>query len=103
MVGSGRVSVATAAELSRANFADSGGTTPVAVQALASLGPLGAGGDHPQNQERDLHRWVKGLHSLDLETYDVEMELQVTGFNLFSSVSGPLKGLELRSLCLETA
>ncbi|CAK9112067.1 unnamed protein product [Durusdinium trenchii] len=55
MIGSGRISVATAADISRANTADTGDAAPAAIQALASLG---AGGTQLQNQERDLHRWV---------------------------------------------
>lgn len=75
MIGSGRVSVAAAAELSRATLVDLNGKAPQAVQALASLG---CGGSHGQNQERDLHRWAHNLYDLDLDTYDVPMQLQVS-------------------------
>ena len=74
MIGCGRLSVAAAAELSRANVQDTGAAASNAVVALASLG---GGGRHLQNQERDLHRWVGGLYQLGLETYEVAMELQV--------------------------
>lgn len=75
MIGNGRVSVAAAADLSRAHTADHGGNAPPAVLALATLG---AGGAHRQNEERDLHRWVKDLYHLGMETYDVKMQLQVS-------------------------
>lgn len=74
--------MATAAELSRANVTDCGESTCLAVRALASLG---ANGQQPQNQERDLHRWVKGLYNLELSTYDVVMRLQVFGINSVQS------------------
>ena len=75
MVGTGRVSIAAASELSRAMVADVGHAAPLAVRGLASLG---CGGVHSQNEERDLHRWVRGLFKLRLETYDVLMKLQVS-------------------------
>lgn len=75
MVGTGRVSIAAASELSRAVVEDVGDAAPLAVKGLASLG---CGGLHSQNEERDLHRWVKGLYQLELETYDVLMKLQVS-------------------------
>lgn len=62
------------ADLSRAYLQDSGGSTPQAVPAFASLGGWGS---HEQNQERDLHKWVNGLHGLNLETFDVQFECQV--------------------------
>ena len=65
--------MATAADISRANTADTGDAAPAAIQALASLG---AGGTQLQNQERDLHRWVRSLYDLQLETYDAPMTLQ---------------------------
>ena len=74
MIGSGRSSIAAVADLSRAYLQDSGGSTPQAVQAFASLGGWGS---HEQNQERDLHKWVNGLHGLNLETFDVQFECQV--------------------------
>lgn len=70
MIGSGRASVAEICEISRANLAD--GMQNEAREVLASLG---AGGDHPSNQERDLLRWLKTYVSL--ESFNVEMALNV--------------------------
>lgn len=76
MIGSGRTSIASAADLSRACFKDLGSETPEAIQALASLGSWG---NHSQNQERDLHTWVRKLHNFNLETYEVQCSLQAWG------------------------
>lgn len=73
MIGSGRTSVAAAADLSRACVKDMGLEAPAAVRGLASLG---AWGSSAQNQERDLHKWVSKMHNLDLQTYDVKIPLQ---------------------------
>lgn len=76
--------MAAVAGISRANLADMGDAVPDAVRAMASLGGWGA---HPQNQERDLHKWVHKLHNLNLETYDVVMNLQVWfGKNMFEPI-----------------
>lgn len=74
MVGCGRASVAEVCEISRANVAD--GASSAALHGLKSLGGEGR---HESNQERDLHRWVKGLHSMQLEPFHVEMLLNVPG------------------------
>lgn len=76
MVGSGKASIASIAEISRANVADMGSMVPEPVRALASLGSWGS---HTQNQERDLHKWLKGLHQLNLQTYDVDIQLEAWG------------------------
>lgn len=76
MVGSGKASLASIAEISRANVADMGSMVPEPVRALASLGSWGS---HTQNQERDLHKWLKGLHQLNLQTYDVDIQLEAWG------------------------
>lgn len=73
MVGSGRAGVAEICDISRANIAD-GATN----EALLGLCSLGASGQHESNQERDLHRWLKGVHSMTLEPFDVPMVLNVT-------------------------
>lgn len=70
MVGSGRASVAEVCEISRANIAD--GSTS---QTLLGLKSLGGDGKHESNQERDLHRWVKGLHSMRLEPFFIDLVL----------------------------
>jgi hypothetical protein len=73
MIGSGRASVAAAADLSRAFVEDMGDSAPSSVYALASLGSFGA---HTQNQERDLHKWVRHLYNINLSTFDVQCDMQ---------------------------
>jgi hypothetical protein len=41
------------------------------MQAIRAFASLGCGGVHPQNTERDLHTWTRGLHNNQLETYDL--------------------------------
>lgn len=76
MVGSGRATIAEVCDMSRANVAD--GLYSKALQGLSSLG---GGGRHDQNQERDLHRWVKGMHGMTLEPFEVTMELNASGLD----------------------
>ena len=79
MVGNGRASVAAVAELSRAYVEDSGDSVPDAVRAIASLGNWGS---QTQNQERDLHRWVRNLYNLDIQTYEAKILCQASiGFD----------------------
>ena len=75
MVGNGRASVAAVAELSRAYVEDSGAGVPDAVRAIASLGNWGS---QTQNQERDLHRWVRNLYNLDIQTYEAKILCQAS-------------------------
>lgn len=51
---------------------DSGESIP-ALDMLASCGANGTN----NNNERDLHRWLRGMRGLKLETYDICVELQV--------------------------
>lgn len=73
MVGCGRAGVAEVCDISRANLAD--GHVSEAIVGLSSLGGFGK---HESNQERDLHRWLKGLHSMTLEPVEVSMVLNVS-------------------------
>ena len=66
LIGSGTASVAEIAELARCCVRD--GLPKEAVSVFASLG---CDGKYPANQERDLHRWLRQLYSLDLEPYNV--------------------------------
>ena len=70
MIGSGRADIAQVADLARAMVSD--GLPHGAVQAFASLGGCGR---YPSNQERDLHRWLRKLFGLQLETYNVLMDV----------------------------
>ena len=72
MVGCGRAGVAEICDISRANVSD--GAT---AEALHGLSSLGTGGKHESNQERDLHRWMKGSYSMTLETIEISMLLNV--------------------------
>ena len=70
MIGSGRSSIAQIAELARANLRDG-----LPAEAVAAFASLGAGGQYPANQERDLHRWLRQLYGLKLESCRVFMDL----------------------------
>lgn len=82
MVGSGRATIAEVCDMSRANVAD--GLYSKALQGLSSLG---GSGKHDQNQERDLHRWVKGMHGMTLEPFEITMELNASWLDTFKQVS----------------
>ena len=60
-----------AAEMALASVADG---TP--VDGMATFATLGADGRHPQNAERDLHRWLRNLHGTNIEAYPVSIKLQ---------------------------
>ena len=76
MIGTGRTSIAAAADLSRACVTDMGDAAPEAIHALASLGNWGS---QCQNQERDLHTWVNKLYNMKLTPFEVHLSLQVQG------------------------
>lgn len=46
-------------------------------QALRAFASLGADGSRGANVERDLHRWLKGLWGVEIQTYTIEVPLQV--------------------------
>ena len=48
------------------------GSASKQVQTFASCG---GHGQHPQNIERDAHRWLRCLHNLQLEPYQIRMRL----------------------------
>lgn len=73
LVGRGKCSVSAAAELAQCVVEDHS-IPHGAVKAFASLG---SGGRNPQNCERDLHRWLRCLYGLQLQTYTLKMPLQV--------------------------
>lgn len=52
---------------------DAGPAVAPAVQHFAGLG------SHPQNLERDLHRWVENMYGLELQPYGVPMQIRVKG------------------------
>ena len=74
----GGVHVADLCDLSRADVKDQG--AGLQAQALASLGSYGKWAN---NQERDLHRLVRGLYNLKVEPYKLKLRLWTTqGFQL---------------------
>lgn len=72
MIGSGKANVRTVVSIAQAQCLDTEPTP--AVKAFASLGGFG---QHSSKEERDLHRWLKNLHGVQLETYNVRMKLLV--------------------------
>lgn len=71
LLGNGKAHISTVASIAQAQCLD--GAQAPAIQAFASLG---SGGAHSQNQERDLHRWLKNLYNVQLEVYSVPFRLQ---------------------------
>lgn len=49
-------------------------TPPEVICHFASLGNYGK---CPQNEERDLHRWLKDLHNLQLQIYYLRVRVNV--------------------------
>ena len=74
MIGSGKSHIHTLAAVAQAQIRD-GLPVPDAIRAFASIGSCGA---HSQNEERDLHRWLKDLHGLGLEIYYLPLKLEET-------------------------
>jgi len=72
MVGAGRASISEVCDISRANVADG-----VKSEALIGLTSLGSFGKYENNQERDLHRWMKGSFAMTLEPLEIPMDLNV--------------------------
>ena len=72
MLGTGRANVSEICDLARANLVDG-----VPSAALEAFGSLGTSGKHENNQERDLHRWLKALWGVTLTVFKVPMYLTV--------------------------
>ena len=49
------------------------------TEAQKKFSSLGAAGAHPQNVERDLHRWTCNLYDLDIEPLPVKIPLLIDG------------------------
>ena len=49
----------------------------VPAGAIKAFSTLGSEGKHLQNCERDLHTWLKALYGFELETYVVQIPLQI--------------------------
>ena len=44
-------------------------------KAVLDFASLGAGGEHPQNIERDLHAWSRALLGFQLDPYYLKLDL----------------------------
>lgn len=73
LVGRGKISVSSACDLAGDIVKDH----PIPNAAVKVFSSLGGHGQHPQNAERDMHRWLKKLYGLNLQTYVINVELQV--------------------------
>lgn len=74
MIGSGKSHIRTVVSIAQAQSLDQ--EPPPAVKAFASLGTFGR---NNANEERDLHRWLQGLHGIQLEVYNVRFSVQAFG------------------------
>lgn len=81
MIGRGQLSVSAAVEIAQ-GISEDVDLPDGAIKAFASLG---SNGDHPQNCERDLHRWLRNLYGFKLEPYKISVELNASCLTL-----GPL-------------
>ena len=85
MIGSGKSHIRTLAEVANAQLRD-GVAVPDSIRAFASIG---CHGKHSQNEERDLHRWLRGLYGLQLEIYEFRMNLEASELRLYNLFSWP--------------
>ena len=74
MIGRGQVSVSSAVELAQCVTVDQ--TLP--HEAIRAFSTLGSDGKHPQNAERDLHRWLRSLFGFELQSYTIKLHLQAS-------------------------
>lgn len=72
MIGSGKSHIRTVVSIAQAQARDQ--DPPPAVKAFASLGGFG---NCSANEERDMHRWLEGLHGIALEVYNVQFKMHV--------------------------
>lgn len=73
LIGRGGLNVNVAMTVARSAVQD--GSTCKALQAMASCGK---DGECEQNQERDLHNWLRGVWGFMLEPYCLQVPLEVT-------------------------
>jgi hypothetical protein len=72
-IGYGKVSINTAASYARSLLEEGFESVP-----FAAFSSIGTGGRNPQNQERDLHRWLRGALQIDLDVYTLTLPLLST-------------------------
>lgn len=73
LVGRGKLSVAAATDLAQSIVSDH----QMPHQAIRAFSSLGSEGRHPQNAERDLHRWLKNVYGCQLQPYTMKVGLQL--------------------------
>lgn len=83
LIGRGGLGISAACDLASSIVGDHSQNAHEAIKAFSSLGTEGK---HPQNQERDLYRWLRNLYGLRLQTYTVELQLQVPLHLLWQSL-----------------
>lgn len=73
LVGRGKMSVSGATELAQSIVSDH----ELPHQAIRAFSSLGTNGAHPQNAERDLHRWLDRIYGCQLQPYTIKLGLQL--------------------------
>lgn len=71
MIGSGKSNISSVVSVCQSQMKDG----PVAP-AIAAFASLGAHGAHTNNEERDLHVWLKGLHGMHLDVYFTTVQIE---------------------------
>lgn len=86
LIGSGGLSVTAAVEIASSVVQDH----HIPHEALKAFSTLGSSGDHPQNYERDLFRWLSNCFGMRLQPYTIYLDLQVSVLFIckFLKVSG---------------
>lgn len=74
LIGSGGLSVTAAVEIASSVVKDH----HIPHEALKAFSTLGSSGDHPQNYERDLFRWLSNCFGMRLQPYTIYLDLQVS-------------------------
>lgn len=78
LIGSGKPNVSSVVSIAQSQRLDSLGVGLKLNPAIEAFASLGAFGKCPSHEERDLHRWLSGLHNLQLDVYYTNMRVQVT-------------------------
>ena len=69
-IGNGAADVHTVGEMARACV-----ESRKATDGVRSIASLGASGRHPQNEERDLHRWLANVFGDAFQTEELILKL----------------------------
>jgi len=76
LIGTGGLSINAAVDIASSVVADH----EVPHAAIKAFSSLGTSGEHPQNAERDLFRWLRNVFGLRLQPYVITLDLQVPCF-----------------------